>query len=107
MTGKVHMRILMAGWMLLLVSATLPAQEEPPLDKIRVQVNLVSLDVEVLDRKGNLVPGLTRPDFVVEEDGKPMEITSLHQSRRLEKERERSKFCWEMGSYDSSHYGDS
>jgi len=40
-------------------------------------------------------------------DGKPLEITSLHQIRKLEKERERSKFCWEMGSYDSSHYGDS
>ena len=40
-------------------------------------------------------------------DGKPMEITSLHQIRRLEKEREGSKFCWEIGSYDSSHYGDS
>lgn len=39
-------------------------------------------------------------------DGKPMEITSLHQIRKLEKEREGRKFCWEPGSYDSRYGAD-
>lgn len=38
-------------------------------------------------------------------DGVPTEITSLSQIRRLEKQREATKFCWEPGSYDS-RYGD-
>jgi VWFA-related protein len=52
-------------------------QEPPQQPKFGVRVNLVSLDVEVLDRKGNLIPGLTRPDFVVEENGRPMEISNF------------------------------
>jgi hypothetical protein len=50
-------------------------EQRPP--KFGVQVNLVSLDVEVLDPKGNQIAGLTKSDFVVEENGKPMEISNF------------------------------
>ena len=39
-------------------------------------VTEVFLDVLALDRKGDVVPGLTAEDFVVREDGEPVEITS-------------------------------
>ncbi len=52
-------------------------QKESQQPKFNVQVNLVSLDVEVLDRNGNLVLGLTRSDFAVEENGKPMDISNF------------------------------
>lgn len=39
-----------------------------------VQVNVVNVDVVVTDRDGNPVTDLKRDDFVVHEDGKPVEI---------------------------------
>ncbi len=42
-----------------------------------VRVNLVSLDVEVLDPLGNPVAGLTREDFTVKENSRPVEITNF------------------------------
>lgn len=42
-----------------------------------VRVDTVSVDVEVLDRAGNPVHGLTQKDFAVKEDGRPMEIASF------------------------------
>ena len=46
------------------------------------------------------------PAFVTKNiDGKPQEITSLHQIRKLEKANEHKKLCWEPGSYNSK-YGD-
>jgi Ca-activated chloride channel family protein len=51
------------------------AKEQQP--KYGVQVNLVSLDVEVLDQSGNPVPDLARSDFLVRENGKPVEITNF------------------------------
>ena len=67
------------GWtaLFLFVPLVLSAQKEPEYPKFGVQVNLVSLDVEVLDRDGNHVWGLKQPDFVVEEDGTPMEISNF------------------------------
>jgi hypothetical protein len=67
-------------WLLTVFMLLGPAvfgQEEPKLPKIGVKVNLVSLDVEVLDRKGNLIQGLNSSDFAVEENGKRMEISNF------------------------------
>jgi VWFA-related protein len=72
--GKPLVRLLA---ILLLIAPALCAQKDPQLPKIGIQVNVVSLDVEVLDRKGNLIQGLTGPDFVVEENGKRMEISNF------------------------------
>jgi VWFA-related protein len=69
-----------AGFLIrfLLLPFPLSAQKEPPRQpQYNVQVNLVSLDVEVLDQDGNLVQGLTQSDFAVEENGKPMEISNF------------------------------
>ena len=52
-------------------------QDQTPPPSINVQVNLVSLDVEVLDRNDLAVRGLTKADFIVEEDGKPKEISNF------------------------------
>ncbi|MBN1566548.1 MAG: VWA domain-containing protein [Acidobacteria bacterium] len=62
---------------LLIFPAALFGQEEPQQPKFGVQVNLVSLDVEVLDREGNLIQGLARSDFILEENGKQKEITNF------------------------------
>ncbi len=46
------------------------------------------------------------PSFVTTNiDGKPIEIGSLQQIRKLEKEHEKTKLCWEPGSWNSK-YGD-
>jgi VWFA-related protein len=85
---------------LLLITATVPAQEKPTLrdfgsslkkdvkrnradsrsgqqnhdDVIRVDTDLVVCEVSVVNDQGNAIPGLNRSDFVVSEDGKQQEI---------------------------------
>lgn len=44
---------------------------------IKLRVNLVQVRVVVRDSKGNLVPGLTREDFQVSDNGKPQVITNF------------------------------
>ena len=78
---RLFTRISIAGALAALLSAhlALPEQKEQQQQrpKFNVQVNLVSLDVEVLDQPGNPIPGLTRNDFVVKENGRTMEITNF------------------------------
>lgn len=52
------------------------AEEETFFESIDVQV--VNLEVFVTDRQGRRVPGLSRDDFEVLEDGKPVEITNFY-----------------------------
>jgi hypothetical protein len=54
---------------------TSSAQKQKP--QFKVQVNLVFLDVEALDRTGNPVTDLDRNDFVVKENGSPVEISNF------------------------------
>ncbi len=75
------------GWglvvvILMVVLATIaPAQQKKRRGfQIGVKVKLVTLDVTVLDRSGQLVEGLTRDDFVVLEDGKAQDITLFQQA---------------------------
>ncbi len=51
----------------------------------QVSVSEVLLDVLVTDRNGSVIIGLTPDDFVVEEDGKPVEVGSVtfYSNRRL------------------------
>ena len=72
-----------AGLLFLFIPWSLPGQTEQQPPKIRVRVDLVSLDVEVLDQDKNLVTGLTPTDFIVEENGKPMEISNFALSTGL------------------------
>ena len=52
-----------------------PAQTETPTFKGRVRV--IEVDAIVRDDDDNFVPGLTKDDFVVLEDGQPREIASV------------------------------
>jgi VWFA-related protein len=67
------------GWtvLFLFIPWILSAQKEPEYPKYGVQVNLVSLDVEVLDHDDDHIWGLKKPDFVVKENGTPMEISNF------------------------------
>ncbi len=51
------------------------AQKQKP--EFKIQVNLVSIDVEVLDQDGKPVEDLKQNDFVVKENGAPVEISSF------------------------------
>ena len=63
--------VLVAGWGAAALSAQEPLSEF--LDTIEVRV--VNVDVVVLDRDGRPLPGLTREDFELLENGKPVPIT--------------------------------
>jgi len=43
-----------------------------------VDVNIVNVDVYVTDKKGNRITGLTKDDFELYEDGKPVVITNFY-----------------------------
>ena len=69
---------------LLLVVVVLPgsinralAQETDSETKIRVEVDMVQLNVAVMDRKGNYVTGLRPSDFVVTEDGITQKVATF------------------------------
>ena len=68
---------------LLALLALLPlaagAQEAKPQGEFGAQVNVteVQLDVLVHDKKGNVIIGLDKDDFVVEENGKPVDIQDV------------------------------
>jgi VWFA-related protein len=49
----------------------------PPISE-RVDVSVTNVDVIVTDSKGNRVPGLTREDFEVIQDGVPQTITNFY-----------------------------
>src|SRR5689334_18708424 len=59
----------------LLVTASLVAQQPPT--RFKSGVDLVTVDVVVLDKKGEPVPGLTRADFTILEDGSAQPITQF------------------------------
>jgi VWFA-related protein len=65
---------------LLLLAAALAVAQEPAPDRTfsdTVDVRLAEVEVLVSDRDGKPVPGLTREDFRVLEDGQPVEVTHL------------------------------
>jgi VWFA-related protein len=47
---------------------------QPRQDALRVSVDLVNVQFAVTDRRGRLVPGLTRDDFGIEEDGRKQDV---------------------------------
>jgi len=63
----------------LVVVPSISAQNFGPLPPLtaHVDVNVVNVDVTVTDQKGRPVMNLTRGDFEVFEDGKPMTITNF------------------------------
>jgi len=65
--------------LLCLQSKPLPAQETT----LRVDVKLVNIFVNVTDRSGAIVGGLTRDDFAVTEDGRPQAISVFERQSEL------------------------
>ena len=72
---------------LALFATGLLAQEPKPQGQFEaeIDVNEVLLDVLVTDKKGNVIVGLKPEDFVVKENGKPVELTGVtfYSDRRL------------------------
>lgn len=68
---------------LLGAAAFLPAQE-PPAARFgeTVDVRVVNVEVVVTDRDGNPVTGLTRADFELRVDGRPVEISNFYAGER-------------------------
>jgi Ca-activated chloride channel family protein len=69
---------LLAG-MLALAPVALSAQEPT----LRMDVRLVNVFVNVTDRNGAIVGGLTRDDFAVKEDGRPQQIAIFERQSEL------------------------
>lgn len=51
-------------------------RKTPEFEK-EIQINLVLLDVLVLDRNGTYVNGLSKDDFIILEDGKPVDVSTV------------------------------
>ena len=49
----------------------------PPVFVERIDVNIVNVEVFVTDSQGRHVFGLTKDDFEITEDGRPVEITNF------------------------------
>ncbi len=84
------MRCLTACLAVLLLAPTLPAaaqqkqeKQDQELPTIRVDVDVVSLLFSVRDKRGALVPNLTKDDFTVYEDGKQQEIRYFNRETDL------------------------
>jgi VWFA-related protein len=70
------------GIVVFLVLAAMPAWAQnfgplPPLTE-RVEVKIINVDVDVLDRAGRPVTDLTKDDFEIFEDGRPQKITNFY-----------------------------
>ena len=51
-----------------------PSDQDQPAATVKVNVNVVQLFFNVKDKKGALIPSLTKDDFEIVEDGKPQTI---------------------------------
>src|SRR5688572_28844226 len=74
--------------LLLLLFAPLPSAMSQLITE-QIDVRVVNVDVVVTDRQGHRLPGLTRDDFQLFEDGKPVEIAyfSRYADGRMELDR--------------------
>lgn len=60
------------------VAEQVQRESNPGLFVDTIDVNVVNVDVYVTDKKGNPVKGLTKDDFLLFEDGRPVEITNFY-----------------------------
>ncbi len=78
------MRALPGVVMLAAACVTLLSAQEPPAGQgfsFRSNTDLINVTVTVTDANGRFVPGLTRDDFVVYEDGKPQAVQQFDADR--------------------------
>ena len=73
---------LAASALALIAAADLAGQQsaapQKPAPVFRSAADLVRVDIVVRDKNGNVVKGLTAGDFLIQEDGKPQQITSFN-----------------------------
>lgn len=62
------------------VSSHQKEEQQEPVETFKAQVNVVSIFFNVKGQKGALVPGLTKNDFQVFEDGKPQTVKYFSES---------------------------
>ncbi len=74
---KAHCPAALAMFLTLMLAPPLHAQEDPGLFFDTVDVYVVNVEVVVTDQDGNPATGLTRGDFEVYEDGKPVELSNF------------------------------
>jgi VWFA-related protein len=70
------MKRLIAG-LLLALPAVVAAQEPQEMPKFPAQIEQVTVDAVVADKKGNPITGLTAADFTVLEDGVPQTVVNF------------------------------
>jgi VWFA-related protein len=68
---------------LVLVAAAVVCAAAPPQMTLKVGVDLINVLFTVTDRKGHLVTGLNREDFLIEEDGKKQDIRFFSRENEL------------------------
>ncbi len=76
---------LLAGGFALAVAQEAPPPQRPPSFGEKIEVREVLLDALVTDAGGHVMVGLGKNDFVVRENGKPIELTGVtfYSNRRL------------------------
>ncbi len=79
---KEAFRLLVPAACLVIMAGEMKAQDEQFFDT--VDVNVVNIEVIVTDGDGNPVPGLSRDDFEVFEDGRPVAISNFFAVERRE-----------------------
>lgn len=60
-----------------LLGAQAPQAEPPPVFVERIDVDVINVEVFVTDGQGRPVTGLTRDDFEIRHDGRPVEISNF------------------------------
>jgi VWFA-related protein len=80
-----HLHLLLSGMtgLISLLCASVAAQDVPTTT-LRVQSQLVVLDIVVTDQRGNLVTNLSRDDFKVSEKGVPQEIRNFDVPHKID-----------------------
>lgn len=73
---------LLAAWATAIVAQDGQGGGEPPLFVGRVDVSVVNVDVFVTDADGNPATDLTVEDFVLLQDGQPVEISNFYAATR-------------------------
>jgi VWFA-related protein len=78
-TPRARVAMLLLAGVLAPLRAERPAsaQTQPKVPTFPSQVELITVDAVVIDENGRPVPGLTKEDFVVKEDGRVQEIESF------------------------------
>jgi len=74
---KVSALVGLGAMLLIALLAEMPLAQQSQRPVFRSSRDVVSIDVVVRDRDGNIVRGLTQADFEIREDGRPQEVVAF------------------------------